>query len=170
MKIIIIRHAIAEDRAAFAKINRDDRLRPLTAKGIRRMEQSRQGLKRIEPEANAIFSSTLVRAVQTADLIGELYPKATRKAIPQLDPGSDPAKLTKLLADLPPQATIFLVGHEPDLSELISWYTNGSHFNFLQLKRGAACLLQFKDSPKPASAEMIWLLPPRQLRGLGQKK
>ncbi|WP_428606780.1 SixA phosphatase family protein [Sedimenticola sp.] len=170
MKIIIIRHAIAEDRTAFAKTCSDDNLRPLTEKGIKRVEQSRQGLKRVEPLADYIFSSTLQRSIQTADLIGELYPAATRRAIPQLDPGSDPAKLTRLLAELPPQSTVLLIGHEPDLSELISWYTNGSHFNFLQLKRGAACLLQFKESPKPASAEMIWLLPPRQLRSLGQKK
>lgn len=170
MKIIFIRHAIAEDRTTFAKISKNDSLRPLTEKGIKRIEQSRQGLKRVEPIADYIFSSTLVRAIQTADIIGELYPEATRKAIAQLNPGSDPAKLNSLLADLPPQSTVLLIGHEPDLSELISWYTNGSHFNFLQLKRGAACLLQFKDNPKPASAEMIWLLPPKQLRSLGQKK
>ncbi len=169
MKIIFIRHAIAEDRTTFAKTGQDDGLRPLSEKGIRRMEQSRQGLQRVEPVADYIFSSTLVRAVQTADLIGEIYPSARREAIEQLNPGSNPAKLNKLLADLPPQSTVLLVGHEPDLSELISWYTNGSHFNFLQLKRGAACLLEFKGSPKPASAEMIWLLPPRQLRSLGQR-
>jgi phosphohistidine phosphatase len=167
MKIIIIRHAIAEDRAVFAEHNTDDNLRPLTDKGAKRMEQSRQGLKRLEPEADYIFSSTLTRAVQTADLIAECYPEAIRKAIPQLNPGSDPAKLTSLLAELPTQSTILLIGHEPDLSELISWCTNGSHFNFLQLKKGAACLLQFKGTAKPASAEMIWLLPPRQLRSLG---
>lgn len=170
MKIIIIRHAIAEDRLAFAKTCKDDNLRPLTEKGIRRIQQSRQGLKRVEPTADYIFSSTLVRAIQTADIISELYPDAARKAIPQLNPGSDPAKLSNLLGELPEQSTVLLIGHEPDLSELISWNTNGSHFNFLQLKRGAACLLQFKGTPKPASAEMIWLLPPRQLRSLGQKK
>ena len=167
MKIIIIRHAIAEDRTVFAQNNDDDRLRPLVEKGIKRIEQSRQGLKNIESTADYIFNSTLTRAIQTADIIGELYPNATRRAIPQLDPGSDPAKLTSLLTDLPRESTVLLIGHEPDLSELISWYTNGSHFNFLQLKKGAACLLQFKGSPKPASAEMIWLLTPKQLRSLG---
>jgi phosphohistidine phosphatase len=167
MKIIIIRHAIAEDRTVFAKISKDDTLRPLTEKGIKRIQQSRQGLKKLEPKAEYILSSTLVRAIQTADQIAECYPDATRQSIPQLNPGSDPAKLTSLLSDLPPESTVLLVGHEPDLSELISWYTNGSHFSFLQLKRGAACLLQFKGSPKAASAELIWLLPPRQLRSLG---
>lgn len=170
MKIIFIRHAIAEDRATFAKTSKNDALRPLSDKGINRIEQSRQGLKRVEPVADYIFSSTLVRAIQTADLIAELYPEARREAIVQLNPGSDPARLNNLLAGLPPESTVLLIGHEPDLSELISWYTNGSHFNFLQLKRGAACLLEFKETPKPASAEMIWLLPPRQLRSLGQKK
>ncbi|MDF1528745.1 MAG: histidine phosphatase family protein [Sedimenticola sp.] len=167
MKIIIIRHAIAENPAAFARNCKDDTLRPLTGKGIKRVEQSRQGLKKLEPKAEYILSSTLVRAVQTADLIAELYPNATRQAIPQLNPGADPAKLTSLLSDLPQESTILLVGHEPDLSELISWYTNGSHFSFLQLKRGAACMLQFKAGPKAASAELIWLLPPKQLRSLG---
>jgi len=170
MKIIFIRHAIAEDRAAFAKISKNDGRRPLAEKGIKRIEQSRQGLKRVEPVADYIFSSTLVRSIQTADLIGELYPDAIRKAIAQLNPGSDPVKLNSLLANLPPQSTVLLIGHEPDLSELISWYTNGSHFNFLQLKRGAACLLELKGTPEPASAEMIWLLPPRQLRNLGQNR
>lgn len=170
MKIIFIRHAIAEDRTTFAKSGKSDALRPLSEKGIKRMEQSRQGLQRVEPVADYIISSELVRAIQTADLISEVYPEAERKAISQLNPGSNPAKLNKRLAELPADSTILLIGHEPDLSELISWYTNGSHFNFLQLKRGAACLLEFKGSPEPASAEMIWLLPPRQLRSLGQKK
>ncbi len=166
MKIIIIRHAIAENPTLFAKTCKDDTLRPLTEKGIKRILQSRLGLKKLEPKAEYILSSTLVRAVQTAEQIAELYPEATRQAIPQLNPGSDPAKLTSLLSDLPPESTVLLVGHEPDLSELISWFTNGSHFSFLQLKRGAACLLQFKGAPRSASAELIWLLPPRQLRSL----
>lgn len=166
MKIIIIRHAIAENHTQFATTGKNDNLRPLTDKGIKRIQQSRLGLKKLEPQAEYILSSTLIRAIQTAQQIAELYPEATVQAIPQLNPGSDPAKLTSLLSDLPPESTVLLVGHEPDLSELISWYTNGSHFSFLQLKRGAACLLQFKGVPKAASAELIWLLPPRQLRSL----
>ncbi len=166
MKIIIIRHAIAVDRSEFMESGGDDRSRPLSEKGIKRLKQSRLGLKQVEPEADYILSSTLTRAEQTADLIAEVYPDAVRKAIPQLDPGSDPAKLTSLLGDLPEESMVMLVGHEPDLSELVSWFTNGSHFNFLQMKKGAACLLQFIGSPRPASAELIWLLPPRQLRSL----
>lgn len=167
MKIIIIRHAIALDRAEFLQSNSDDRLRPLAEKGIRRLQQSSLGLKKVQPDTDYILSSTLTRAIQTADIIAEHYPETVRKAIPQLDPGSDPAKLTSLLADLPEESVVMLVGHEPDLSELISWFTNGSHFNFLQMKKGAACLLQFNGSPRPASAELIWLLPPKQLRALG---
>ena len=43
MKLLIVRHAIAEDRAEFARINDDDGLRPLTKDGRRRMKRGAAG-------------------------------------------------------------------------------------------------------------------------------
>jgi phosphohistidine phosphatase len=45
MKLLIVRHAIAEEREDFARTGKDDRLRPLTDDGRKRMKQGARGLR-----------------------------------------------------------------------------------------------------------------------------
>src|SRR5258708_2037922 len=43
MKLLIIRHAIAEDREDFARTGKDDSLRPITDEGKKKMKQRAGG-------------------------------------------------------------------------------------------------------------------------------
>lgn len=167
MKIILIRHAIAEDRLVFGGQNSNDELRPLTEKGKKRMLQGSIGLSRLEPQVDYLFSSPLTRAVETAEIIAQAYPKATTSITSTLSPGGNRDQLVEQLQAIPRDANVALVGHEPDLSELIAWFCTGSDFSFLRLKKGAACLLECIGQPGAASAEMQWALTPKQLRSLG---
>ena len=166
MKIILVRHAIAEDRMLFSTKNSNDDLRPLTEKGRRRMELGAQGLRRLEPVLDYLLSSPLTRAIETAEILGICFPDATRDITDTLSPGAAPQILAEKLKTLPRESTVALVGHEPDLSELAAWFCNGSHFSFLRFKKGAACLLESIGQPGPASAEILWALTPKQLRNL----
>ena len=45
MRLLLLRHAIAEERTAFAATGKADRLRPLTDEGRKKMQQGRRGAR-----------------------------------------------------------------------------------------------------------------------------
>jgi len=66
-----------------------------------------------------VWTSPLVRAVQTAELIVVgLRHAGDVIADPELAPGGDPHAIQRALAALPATASVVLVGHEPGLSGL----------------------------------------------------
>lgn len=66
-----------------------------------------------------IWSSPLVRAIQTAELITTaLQIDLTVDAVPALAPDEHPRAAHAALAALPADAIVVLVGHEPSLSAL----------------------------------------------------
>ena len=68
MNILVIRHAIAADRERHAEQHdgEDDGLRPLTARGRKRMREGARGLRRLVPKIDLLATSPLTRAAQTA--------------------------------------------------------------------------------------------------------
>ncbi len=166
MEILILRHGIAEQRELFTVRNPDDTLRPLTSKGIERLRRGCKGLSTLIPSLDLICTSPLTRAVQSGDILSRQYPGAERRVLTQLSPGGDPQSLLETLADDISHSRIGLIGHEPDLSDLVSWLCCGNQFGFMHLKKGGACLLECSGRPGPASAILHWMLTPRQMRRL----
>jgi phosphohistidine phosphatase len=167
--LLIIRHGIAEDREDFARTGEADELRPLTAKGRERMRRAAVGLKRIA-QIDLLAHSPLVRAVQTAKILDAAFPTAAMAEIPELRPGQGPEQVAHWLSFVSREATVALVGHEPDLGELAAWLTTGATRPFMQLKKGGAIMLECTGRPGPATASLIWALGPRQLRLLAATK
>ena len=167
MQVVIIRHAPAENRQEFAQKSQFDDSRPLTNKGKDKMRQNIKGLQICLPQITRIAESPLVRAQQTAGLLAAFYPDAVRESLPALAPGG--SELT-VLAYLQKQAhteeTIALVGHEPDLGKLATWLLDGEAGEWMPLKKGSACLLEFSDDVEAGYAELCWMLMPKQLRQL----
>ncbi|RKZ54046.1 MAG: phosphohistidine phosphatase SixA [Candidatus Parabeggiatoa sp. nov. 3] len=167
MQVLIVRHAPAEDREAFARSGQSDELRPLSNKGKAKMLLNSKGLQTILPTIHRFAESPLIRAEQTADLLASAYPNAIRKTLPALAPdGSDSEVLSYLQQHANTSKTIALVGHEPDLGELATWLLSGEVENWMPLKKGAACLLEFRDDVEAGQAELCWMLRPKQLRQL----
>lgn len=164
MDILIVRHADAGDPRVFATANQDDRKRPLSDKGSQRMKRIVRGLAQVQSRLDQILYSPLERAVQTAEIVNQAFPDAACRELAALAPGGERRHLAKQLSTLPADSTLALVGHEPDLSELVAWLTAGSDFSFMELKKGAICLLRSVGKPGPASAELVWALAPKQLR------
>jgi phosphohistidine phosphatase len=163
MQILIIRHAIAEDRDVFARTQQDDDLRPLTAKGRQRMQRGAHGLARLTG-VDLLGHSPLTRAVQTAGILGEVFSGCQTLEIPELSPGRGPETVASWLGFVSRQARVALVGHEPDLGELIAWLTTGVPRPFIKLKKGGAVMLECPERPDPGSATLHWVLTPQQLR------
>lgn len=167
MHILVVRHAIAEEREVFAKKNDDDLQRPLTKRGIERMREGAAGLRQLVTRVDVLASGPLVRARQTADILAKALKPARRVEVPELAPGFGPTAATDWLQQLAPESTVGLVGHEPDLSELVAWLTCGRVAGFLEMKKGSACLLRCPTTPARDTATLLWALAPRQLRLIG---
>lgn len=149
--LVLLRHGIAED----AKEGQDDLDRQLTAKGRRRMESIAAGLARIFPEAEAIYSSPAVRAMQTAEPVAKAYELKVQKS-DALAPGKPPRKL---IDEVSVDCAIF-VGHEPTLSGLMLDITNLR--GAIELKKGGCYGIAFENN----EARLDWVLTPRVLRRL----
>ena len=65
-ELYLVRHAIAAERGDEWP---DDTKRPLTERGISRFKEVVRGLRRLDVPLDEIFTSPLVRARQTADLL-----------------------------------------------------------------------------------------------------
>src|SRR6476646_3074808 len=99
MILYLIRHGVAVDSGTDGI---PDAERPLTSEGIRRMRQNARGLKRLNVKIDAVWTSPLVRARQTAEILaGEYAISATIKQEPALTPGSDVARLLDPLRGAP---------------------------------------------------------------------
>jgi len=166
MKLLIVRHAIAQDRRLYATSNKNDDLRPLTPKGCRRMGVIARGLRRLEPGVEQLATSPLVRAVQTAEILAETFGASAPLQAPVLAPGSGPRNVGRWLATQTDNALLALVGHEPDLSQLVSWLTTGTTGGCVRFKKGAAGLLECRSPLEAGACRLCWLLTPRQLRML----
>jgi phosphohistidine phosphatase len=113
MDILLIRHGQAVDDAP----GLGDTGRWLTAKGRKVTRRVARWLAKSNKRRPAvIWTSPLVRAVQTAEIVAAAAEiDGEVRAISELSPGRDPGDLVKLLAEAP-AGPLALVGHEPSLS------------------------------------------------------
>src|SRR5205814_8591066 len=86
MRLLVVRHAIAEDREAFARSHKDDAARPLTPDGRRKMERAALGLKELVPELELLAPSPYKRALETAEIIAHAYGDQRVERVPELPP------------------------------------------------------------------------------------
>jgi phosphohistidine phosphatase len=167
MKLLVIRHAVAEDRDAFAATGLPDAQRPLTDDGRKKMRGAARGLKEIVSRINVLATSPLVRAAQTAEIIIKEYGGDLRaRTIDELSPERRPDELLGWLRTHQLGDTVAVVGHEPHLGFLVGWLLTGRNDSFVDFKKGGAVLLEFDDPPSGGNAVLAWALPPKILRAL----
>ncbi len=166
-QLLVVRHAIAQDAAEYAREHPDDAGRPLTPEGKKKMKRVALGLRTLVPGLQLLATSPLTRAVQTAEILAAAYKGVEPVVVPTLAPAQSAADVTHWLAGERRHDTVAIVGHEPGLSRAVSWLLAGSERPFVEIKKGAALLLAFPDAVEAASATLVWALTPSQLRGLG---
>jgi len=166
MDLLVVRHAIAEDRDVFAQTGKDDAERPLTAAGRRKFERGARGLRRLVDGIDLLATSSLARAVETGEILETAFGMKRAARLRELAPDADPASLVRWLRRQRARRVVAIVGHEPHLSRLVEYLLTSRRAGFVDLKKGGACLLALGDVPGPGRAELHWLLTPAQLRGL----
>jgi phosphohistidine phosphatase len=161
-EIYLVRHAIAAERGDDWP---DDTKRPLTTRGINRFKDSLPGLKELEVSIEEIFSSPLVRAKQTADLLaGGVQGSPPVKLLEALAPGHTPTAVMSQLAKAAKRQRIALVGHEPDLGELAAHLIGATRP--LLFKKGGICRIDVGAISAKRTGSLIWFVTPKVLRGL----
>jgi len=161
--LYVLRHGIAEQRS---EINYPlDSDRPLTSKGLKRMRRVADGMRHLKVSFDAILSSPYKRALETAFVVGRQYGAGeTIQTCGALRPEVLPEELIRVLQEqYTSSRTMLLVGHEPQLSALISTLTSGSAGARPLLKKGGLCKLEVDKIQACKCATMLWLLTPRQL-------
>ena len=167
MQVFVIRHAIAEDRATFARTGQDDAQRPLTADGRERMALAARGLRSLVDSLDLIAASPLTRARETAEIVADEYGGLPVETSVALAPGRPPEEVVEWLQHHRELNRVAVIGHEPDLSDLVSVLLLDEGTSFFVFKKGGACLLDFTGRIGPGDATLRWLLRPKQLRALG---
>jgi len=165
MRLLVIRHAIAEDREAFAATGRDDASRPLTNGGKRKMRRAARGLRGLVPSIDALVASPLVRAQETAEIVRGAYRMDRTDTAAELEPQRS---LDEVMVGLErfQSDVVAIVGHEPQLSRLITYLLAGIDRSSVQLKKGGACLLEFDGRARANAGELLWAVRPSMLRDL----
>jgi len=163
--LILVRHAIAEDRQA----GKRDAERRLTPEGASKLVRAARGLRTLEIEPDRVLTSPLVRAVETAALLVEvLAPQLKAEVCAALAPGHHPQSVLDAVGGGEGE-TIVLVGHEPDLGELASWLLTGSaRAVSVPFRKGGAVAIAPETSGRKQAGTLLWMLAPRQLRALGE--
>src|SRR5688572_28411975 len=118
MQLYILRHGIAYERHEWSGSDFD---RPLTEEGKKRTRQVIESLKDGEKlDVEAIWSSPLVRALETADIAS----KVLKKSLTTVDALASGTHLERLVLDFkvrkPLPERLMLVGHEPDCGSIIA--------------------------------------------------
>jgi phosphohistidine phosphatase len=156
--IVLLRHGIAEE----ASPGKKDEDRGLTKEGHARMKEIARGLVEALPKVQVIYTSPLLRAVQTALWVSKGYKsRVTINTTDALAPGAS-AKEFRAFVDTITERRVILVGHEPNLTRSLGILTGVDAEKF-ELKKGGCYGVRMADG----SATFEWLLPPRVLRKLG---
>ncbi len=150
MRLYMFRHAESPP----AEMGQSDFDRPLTKRGIERTRDAARLLKVLEIELAHLYSSPLVRARLTAEILSdELYrPVEIRE---ELGLDFDTAGLTRILNELKDGEDVMCIGHQPTFSHVVKQICGAD----AEIKRGGLVRLDMY-SINPPRGQLVWLIQP----------
>ncbi len=157
MNLYVVRHA---DAVSIGNGIRSDFDRTLSDKGRSDATMMARTLAQIDIDVQAVLTSPLVRAVETGEIFGrELMRKAetTRK----LEPGFNPRALAEEVLAGSNGASVVAVGHQPDMSMLISYLVSPSHAASVVMETCAIACIHLQMA---GAGQLRWLLTPEIVR------
>jgi phosphohistidine phosphatase len=166
MNLYIMRHAEAEDEAQSG----GDEARALTLRGRERTRDAAGGLRALGLRFDAILSSSLLRAAETAELVADEYANnPPPQVLPALSPQIPAREALAALSPFARHGEVLAVGHEPQLSKLVGLLLTSSGAVAIRLKKGGCVALAVSKAIEPGAAELRWMLTQRQLRKLRKR-
>lgn len=165
MKLYVIRHGVAEERAPSG----DDGARRLTERGREKMRAAARGMGALGIQLDVLLTSPMARAAETAAIVAEvLGGKPEPRDLGAFAQGTPPAEMLRALRPFLRRPHVAIVGHEPGLSGLVALLLTGSPGGLqLDLKKGGLLVLELPD-PRTPRAVLRALLTPRHLRRMAR--
>jgi phosphohistidine phosphatase len=156
VEIWLLRHAVAEERAASGK----DADRALTPGGLERARRVAKGLAALEPGIRLVVTSPYRRAKETAEPAARVLGVELRESR-ALEPASDPGEILAELAGK--EQAVLLVGHEPHLGALLGRLVSGGGGLEIPMKKAAVARIELEGK----SGTLRALLPAKVLERVG---
>lgn len=162
MEIYLMRHANAGEQ----KLNpAKEAKRPLDKLGIEQSHDVGRALAAINVMVDAIISSPLRRATQTAAVVAnEIGHEEKVLTDPALRPGAPYEEFQELLRRHSRKDAIMVVGHNPTMTEFLNKLINGGGQG-VEFKKGAVAKVE-KEGRRPAVLK--WCMPPKVVRSIQQ--
>jgi phosphohistidine phosphatase len=159
MIIYFLRHANAGQK----KLNpKKDEKRPLDDEGVRQCTQMGRVLSAMQVSVDAVISSPLKRATQTAALVAnEIGYEGKLYLDDSLRPESSYEQFRDVLRKHSKAEAVMVVGHNPNFSEFLGHTiaTNGNR-SFVDMKKGAVAKVESEQK----KMVLQWMLTPRLAR------
>lgn len=160
LSLYLVRHAIAADRG---EAYPNDDLRPLTPQGTAKFRKAVKGLARFDVALDAVLTSPLARARQTADILADGLAAPPRVVETEaLRPGARFERLVRAVTECGECSAIALVGHEPDIGATAARLIGATAP--LAFNKGAVCRIDFDRWPAEAPGRLRWFVTQKMLR------
>src|SRR5215469_4129631 len=156
MIIYFVRHASAGQKKLAPK---KDEKRPLDSDGVHQCTQMGRVLASMDVTVDAVISSPLKRATQTASLVAnELGFEGKLHIENGLRPDAKYDQFRDMLRKYPRADAVMVVGHNPNFSEFLGQMIgdNGSHA-FVDMKKGSVAKVEREQK----KFVLHWLITPR---------
>ncbi len=161
MDIYFLRHASANhyDPA------KDDDKRPIDKTGEQQSHDVGRALAALDLKLDVIISSSLKRALQTAEIVAaELGHKDKIVIDEALRPEASYKAFEDLLARHGKKTAIMVVGHNPSMTEvLVQMLSDSGSAEFIDFKKGAVAKVENDGTQRPT---LKWLLTPKLVRAI----
>ncbi len=159
MTLFVVRHAIAQDPAPGQR----DATRAVTDLGRTRARLVLSHARRVGVRPTTLLSSPYKRAIETARIAHEeLALTAPPVEISALVPYVSVTSLWNELRTYVRDGDLMVVGHNPQLSLLVSWLL-GARGDALWLKKSGLVRLTLDSAGMQPHASLEWLMTPRSV-------
>lgn len=139
MRLIFIRHGLAQAKKK-EDTDLDDFRRELTSAGIRQTRRLARRYRKLFKDMDVLYTSPLLRAAQTAEIILRKSPARPLEIMVSLDKLCDAGMFTEELEKMNIKGTVGFVGHDPHLSSALKILLKDDDLNLEILKSGVVIL------------------------------
>ncbi len=165
MDIYFLRHASAGEPVSDSQ---KDEKRPIDKDGQKQARDVGRALAALKVELDVAISSTLTRAVQTAQIVlSEMKYKEKLVLDDAMRPESGFEQFRRMLSNYDDKKSVMVIGHNPSITEFLTQtLLPKASADFINFKKGAVAKIETDGR----QATLRWFLTPKLARALAGSK
>jgi phosphohistidine phosphatase len=161
--VLLVRHGRAEVGEGKA-----DGERQLTAEGLAELRASCAGLVRSGVAVDAVVTSPLTRAQQTAAVLARDVGQGVEPEVAsELAPGAMATQVLEALKAVGPGKCVAVVAHAPDLTSVVAALVAPGGPHTVSFAPGSIACVEFEGAPALGKGRLRWARAPGELAKIG---